>query len=117
MTAAVAPPGALQSVMLRWPVKTVLAHLVDAPVSAGPVPLRLPLLDLVAAALPDMTAHLTRRGLTRVGHPRWAITSGTVAGVDASLDELLVCWVDVAPTTRVHTPATTPVAVPVAVTS
>jgi hypothetical protein len=92
----------VRSVTLRWPVKTLLAFPADRPVEAGPVALRLPLLDLVAAAVPDMKRELTERGQLAVGYPVWAITSGDTAGVNASIDEVLVCRVDVAPVQRAH---------------
>jgi hypothetical protein len=113
MTATATPPLAevtvtpeVQSLTLRWPVKPLLAFLSDRPFEAGPVPLRLPLLDLVAAAVPDMNQALTARGVLAAGYPTWVITTGGAAGVDPSLDEVLVCRVDVVPVTREAGPVT-----------
>jgi hypothetical protein len=88
---------ASQLVELMWPVKPVVAFPADRPVEAGPENLRLALIDLVAAAVPDMKAHLQGRGLREVGYPTWFITTGRAAGLKESLDEVLVCRVEAAP--------------------
>lgn len=90
------------TIELMWPVTPVLAHPVDRPVVDGPAPFRLPLLDLVAAAVPDLKAHLRQRGLREVGYPTWFVTTGTCAGLKASLDEVLVCRITVAPIATTH---------------
>jgi hypothetical protein len=96
----------IRSVNLQWPVKPLLAFLPNQQFDADPVPVRLPLLDLVAAAVPDMHQALTARGLVAVGYPTWVITTGSTAGVDPSLNEVLVCRIDVTPVTRAAGPVT-----------